>query len=311
MLRISNRHDAERISSPSSRARPCGFTLVELLVVIGIIAILIGVLLPALSKARENANKVKCMANLRQIGQAMFIYVNDNKGVMPFGFVPKNATLPGLTGPWPGDDADWTTLLITIIKKTQSDYASNLSNETSPGVRAVFMCPSVSSNTGKGILTHYSGHPRLLPDLTQADKYNLPFGLQSYKLGKIKRSTEIAILFDASLYEAGGAGTWIATACAFKLDNGAISKPKPQLTDDYEHAFTPMSPADPVDMTPFSFQPGDTNKDGPNNAGNIRFRHTGDTQANALMADGHVATFNYNKNTRKTDLLRRNVYVNR
>jgi prepilin-type N-terminal cleavage/methylation domain-containing protein len=60
-----------------------GFTLVELLVVIGIVALLIGILLPVLSKARAQANRTVCLSNIRQLGAAILMYCNENHGWFP------------------------------------------------------------------------------------------------------------------------------------------------------------------------------------------------------------------------------------
>jgi prepilin-type N-terminal cleavage/methylation domain-containing protein/prepilin-type processing-associated H-X9-DG protein len=64
-------------------ARRKAFTLVELLVVVGIIAVLVALLLPSLSRARENARRVVCLSNLRQLGLAMQMYLNNNKLKFP------------------------------------------------------------------------------------------------------------------------------------------------------------------------------------------------------------------------------------
>ena len=75
------------------RADRPAFTLVELLVVIGIIAVLMGILLPSLSAAQEQARQIKCASNLRNIGNGINIYLAGNKQVYPPAYMYVGQTL--------------------------------------------------------------------------------------------------------------------------------------------------------------------------------------------------------------------------
>jgi prepilin-type N-terminal cleavage/methylation domain-containing protein/prepilin-type processing-associated H-X9-DG protein len=91
------------------------FTLVELLVVIGIIAVLIGILLPALNRARKQSRAVTCLSNLRQMGNAWTMYLNDSKGRLPDNIWTTPAPLTA--GSAEGNEVVWTAFIFGILGK--------------------------------------------------------------------------------------------------------------------------------------------------------------------------------------------------
>jgi prepilin-type processing-associated H-X9-DG protein len=84
---------------PACRHSRLGFTLIELVVVNGIIALLLGILFPSLSAVRQSAAKIECASNMRQIGQALSLYHLDSKGRLIPLLVPTSTIA---TDPWPG-----------------------------------------------------------------------------------------------------------------------------------------------------------------------------------------------------------------
>jgi prepilin-type N-terminal cleavage/methylation domain-containing protein len=114
------------------------FTLVELLVVIGIIAVLIGILLPALKRAREAAVQVTCQSNIRQIAILFQIYTNDSKGWFPH---------PGMDGWYYHQPAPapyigtWCERLVQGAAHKQYVKNWNQHYPVTTNERGVFVCP--------------------------------------------------------------------------------------------------------------------------------------------------------------------------
>ncbi|HZZ43887.1 MAG TPA: prepilin-type N-terminal cleavage/methylation domain-containing protein [Tepidisphaeraceae bacterium] len=125
-----------------------GFTLVELLVVIGIIALLISILLPSLNKARESANSLQCMSNLRQLGSAEGMYLNDfRKWHLPVRQPQAQST--GYTAA----NAAWNYNL--YFRKTLLGNNKVVAGPNANQVPPSFLCPSSSQYLAGG--TQFNG----------------------------------------------------------------------------------------------------------------------------------------------------------
>jgi len=294
-----------------------GFTLVELLVVIGIIAVLVGILLPALNKARAAAKTVQCASNLRQIGIALQMYTGAYHGFLPPGF-DKDPS---------GNVYNWTSLLVTMMDRkggATNSAADTAGGGTTGGFRKIFLCPAVDGmtdfdKTDVGV-THYIAHPRLMPDLFGSgtgtpDVYVRTFGsdpnaiLKLYNLSRVKRNAEIIIAFDGSLSLLMNVGQYSAYSGApyyrprqsipigDKIDNSGLFFRTGMIAD---WPRTNRRADTPVDLTCVDAGGAGTsnakvNTDQDGNDRNFRFRHGGNLIMNALFCDGHVSTFTTTK----------------
>jgi prepilin-type N-terminal cleavage/methylation domain-containing protein/prepilin-type processing-associated H-X9-DG protein len=314
---------AQHLIAPVSRR---GFTLVEILVVIGIIALLMGMLLPTLKKAWTQARTVQCSSNLRQIGLALQMYTGQYGGALPPGF-DQNADATVY---------NWTSLLVAMMdRKGATNSAADLaSGGPSSSFRKVFICPELA---GQGAdydpndvaVAHYLAHPRLMPILNLGvggpDQWVRTYGtdpnavLRPYKLPRLKRSSEITMVFDGSMNLLNGIGEFTAYSgspyyrprqgmpVADFLDGANLSQfaATTHLIADWTHS-SQKSDA-PVTLPPYDAATGMqsslrfTNEDVVGNDRNIRFRHGDNDQMNALFGDGHVSGFRTSKRNLATN----------
>jgi prepilin-type N-terminal cleavage/methylation domain-containing protein/prepilin-type processing-associated H-X9-DG protein len=192
-----------------------GFTLVELLVVIGIIAVLMGILLPSLNKARRAANVTSCASNLRQMANALNMYLIDTRGLVfwrasaglavdgmdwyVYGGREAQNAYNGTANP-PGFFNRWQPRPLNIYIGAKSDKPI-----TGKSVE-VFHCPSDQNNAWsqsvscyEWVGTSYNFNANGAPNVGDAVKTEPYLGLAGYKITHVRRPDKTIMFFDACL----------------------------------------------------------------------------------------------------------------
>ena len=258
------------------KRHPSAFTLIELLVVISIIALLIGILLPALGAARNTARDLKCLANKRQMGIAFHAYASEYNQVLPTTFDAVN---------YPGGGTDWSVLISAFLDGSADTNYTDLAN--SGKVRnEVFQCPSAvvqggSINYGANVLIFPVWEGNAATGAYNNDPLN-----KLYNQDWEKRPTDVMWLADASQVTALGSGPNVGDSFT-GLDN----------LNGGNNEFYNSRAADNMDVI----------DEGPNTDGatfdaaaDLRWRHgpggkesgSDDGGVNFLYGDGHASTNN-------------------
>jgi prepilin-type N-terminal cleavage/methylation domain-containing protein/prepilin-type processing-associated H-X9-DG protein len=235
------------------------FTLVELLVVIGIIALLVSILLPAVGAAREQSSATKCMSNMRQLGTAAAMYTVETKGFL----VPADVQNPSAPSPTDWSDT-WATILVAYKLLPYPPDADPL---VPASFDSVFRCPSGVSDVG--VISQGATTPAS-PPATRKDRTGaMPF---------LHRS--IGLVPGLNLWCGYGINGTSNPAVPFRRAGGGAGKHRKDNEIRY--------PTDVVFL--FDGLLGLNHQSA--NANRLNARHARERATNLLFCDGHVESWN-------------------
>ncbi|QQE09975.1 prepilin-type N-terminal cleavage/methylation domain-containing protein [Planctomycetota bacterium] len=270
-----------------------GFTLIELLVVISIIALLIGILLPALGAARNTAKNIQCTSNLRQIGIAIAGYSTENDGYIPWS--------RALDGDF------WPPVLMIYLNGSDKGYWGAETDAEHSGVVAAYQCPSTPIDNTRYREVCYGANQGVLRN--SGRKFNQPYPISDWTDNNnkwvtqlrdtlVRRPSEIMALGDSNQmsWKGGGCEPWFWYTDHF-----------------YPVGFYPdfvYQPYTDADKDPDRPVPTTYNKDRRSGEsfipGAMRYRHfetdsydTEDGSINLVFLDGHAGAYRNGTVTQK------------
>lgn len=253
-----------------------GFTLVELLVVIGIIALLISILMPSLARARGSANLVACQSNFKQIYTALSFYANENKGFLPF------ASLHGTSGNYIEGGSGTNERVFVVLSELLGTKIDDVWRDP---LNPVFRCTEAPME-GTAVwcppmIRTIQFHPRAMPGYDQLwhDKQNNTRLHPQRKLAQIRNASE-KVFF----WEGASLPGWNATSEpeSISLDTWRSSG------GTWGHAF--YNPVPPGQEWEDMSRPIDVGQNRDENwwVCGMRFRHMKNTSGPIGYFDGHV-----------------------